>query len=295
MAKSIVTTSEPITDQEMEKIVENAGDQSPVRPAMMGPDPLKAKTEDDSEPTTYETDIHLPSRGLVYKDIPETIRIRAMTTEDEKILFASNSGNIMRRVLSRCIVYPKNLNVEELISADEQFIMIKLREFTYGSDYHIKAKCSKCGAEHEYKINLSSFESKELPDDFEEPLKMILPMCKKELEVRMLRNKDYVNIHDAAVKRARKSVKSNVNELEYILRMIAYIKSVNGVDSRDMNIQSFVENLHARDSAYFWAFINTKFDCGLDTTTILDCLSCGESIDIDFEINSEFFRPKFEF
>ena len=62
-----------------------------------------------------------------------------------------------------------------------------------------------------------------------------------------------------------------------------------------MNIQSFVENLHARDSAYFWAFINNKFDCGLDTTTVLNCQSCGEPIDIDFQINSEFFRPKFEF
>lgn len=285
------------TDAEMAEIIAKAEQNNAPEyqhPGVVGPVPTKKKPK-LGVPETYELDIDLPSKGLVYDNIPGTIRIRAMTTEDEKIIFASNSGNVMQRVLSKCIVYPEKIDVSQLISADEQYIMIKLREFTYGSDYHITTKCPYCGTESEYKIDLSSFDVKYLPDDFKEPLEMTLPISKNTLEVRMLRNKDYTSIREIAQKRARRSVKSTVSELEYILRMTRYIKSVNGVDARDMNIQSFVEKLHARDSAYFWAFINNKFDCGLDTSTPITCSSCGQIFDLPFEINSEFFRPKFEF
>lgn len=292
VAVAEVTTRTSLTDEEMAKLIAKSSDPSTKHAGIVGPKVVEKTSISDK--ATYELDIDLPSKGLVYDNIPGTIRIRAMTTEDEKIIFASNSANIMQRVLARCIVSPSNISIDDLISADEQYIMIKLREFTYGSDYHITTKCPICGAQAEYKIDLSSFEVKYLPDNFVEPIKMILPMSKSEVEVRMLRNKDYTSIHETAKKRSRKSVKSTVSEIEYILRMIRYIKSVNGTDARDMNIQSFVESLHARDSAYFWAFINKKFDCGLATTTPITCSSCNEMFDLPFEINSEFFRPKFE-
>ena len=48
----------------------------------------------------YETTVKLPSKGLLYEDIPEEITLRAITTNDEKMLYGSTSGNAFSKVLN---------------------------------------------------------------------------------------------------------------------------------------------------------------------------------------------------
>ena len=40
----------------------------------------------------YETTVELPSRGLLYDNIPKDITLRMITTADEKYLFGSNNN-----------------------------------------------------------------------------------------------------------------------------------------------------------------------------------------------------------
>jgi hypothetical protein len=290
--KAVVASSEPLDQNNTEMTKEDPIDMNadleestvPVTPA----------PTEESIPDSYETDVALPTKGLVYDNIPAVIRIRAMTTEDEKIIFASSSSNMLKRVVSRCIVSPKNLNVEDLLACDEQYIMLKLREFTYGSDYHIVGICPKCGQEHEFTIDLSSYKLTELDDDFQEPIEMTLPMSKHVLQVKLLRNKDYTLINEQAQKHAKKST-STVSELEYIYRMAKSIVTIDGKDAQNPSTQTFVKKMHGRDAAYYWFILNKSFKCGLETTTQVKCPGCDEVFDLPFEINSEFFRPKFEF
>ena len=74
----------------------------------------------------YETTVNLPSKGLLYEDIPEEITLRAITTNDEKMLYGSTSGNAFSKVIKSCIVSPENVDVGDLLPFDEQFLMLKL-------------------------------------------------------------------------------------------------------------------------------------------------------------------------
>lgn len=242
--------------------------------------------------TKYETTIELPSRGLLYEKIPGTITIRGITTTDEKMLYGSTSNNAFEKVLKNCIVSPADIDTGDLLPFDEHFIMLKLRAHTYGSEYTIKGKCPKCGHVHEFKVNLDEFPIFQLDDSFQEPIEFTLPVCEKKVSVRLLRNRDTDSVQRQA-KKIAKSTGCNAKELEYMLRMAKYIKAIDGEAVDEGKAQAFVEKLQGRDSAYFWWKIDDVVKCGVDTTSEVTCPECGEEYDLPFQINSEFFRPKF--
>ena len=71
---------------------------------------VKASLDISGKPD-YETTVTLPSKGILYNGlIPSEISLRGMTTRDEKILYASQSGNVFQRILKNCIIQPKDLD-----------------------------------------------------------------------------------------------------------------------------------------------------------------------------------------
>lgn len=242
--------------------------------------------------SNYETTVSLPSRGILYEDIPEEITLRAITTNDEKMLYGSTSGNTFSKVLKSCIVTPEDMNVGDLLPFDEQFLMLKLRTHTYGSMYNIQGTCPECGHKHVFEVNLDEFPVFTLDENFKEPLVFTLPECGSELSVKLLRNRDYDSIRNQARKIARVTG-ANAKELEYLYRMARYIKAVDGEAVDEGKAQNFVEKLTGRDSAYFWWRIDEEVKCGVDTLSEVTCPNCGEIYEVPFQITSEFFRPRF--
>ena len=163
----------------------------------------------------YETTVKLPSKGLLYEDIPEEITLRAITTNDEKMLYGSTSGNAFSKVLKSCVVAPENINVGDLLPFDEQFLMLKLRTHTYGSMYSIQGVCPECGHKHVFEVNLDEFPVFTLDDNFKEPLEFTLPECGSQVSVKLLRNRDYDSIRSQA-KKIAKHTGANAKELEYL-------------------------------------------------------------------------------
>lgn len=239
----------------------------------------------------YETTVKLPSRGILYKDIPEEITLRTMTTNDEKLLYGSNN-NVFAKVLKSCIVEPKDIDMGELLPFDEQFLIMKLRTHTYGSMYKLQGVCPHCGNKETFEINLDELECYYLDENFTEPLEFTLPDCGSKVSVKLLRNKDWDAVRRQS-KKIAKATGANARELEYITRMARYIKMIDGEEVDEGKSQSFVEKLTGRDAAYFWWSIDEAVKCGLDTTSEVVCGSCGEEYELPFTINSEFFRPKF--
>lgn len=239
----------------------------------------------------YETTVKLPSKGLLYKDVPEDITIRAMTTSDEKLLFGS-TNNVFAKVLKNCIVEPKNISIEDLLPFDEQFLIMKLRTHTYGSMYRLQGICPECGKKETYEINLDEMEVTYLNEDFKEPIECKLPDSGSTLSLKLLRNRDWESARRQA-KKISKSVGCNEKELEYIIRMSKYIKQIDGEDVNDAQAQKFVESMTGKDSAFFWWTIDNSIKCGVETSIPVRCTNCGEEFDLEFTINSEFFRPKF--
>lgn len=241
----------------------------------------------------YETKVSLPTRGILYDGIPPEVTIRAITTNEEKMIFGSSTPSVLSKVIAKCIVEPKDLNIEELVPSDEQAILIKLRSHTYGSNYVIQGECPHCGQIHEYQVDLDDYETIYLSEDFTEPMEMTLPDSGVTLSTKILRNKDLDSINKLAKKQAKKSIESEADIL-YIYRIAKCITAIDGEEVDLFKAAKFVKELTGKDSAYFFWYTDKHYDCGLDTVSFENCLSCGEEFDLDFSINREFFRPRFE-
>lgn len=242
--------------------------------------------------SNYEISVELPSRGLVYDPpIDPIITLRHITTREEKKMLASTSDNALEVLIKDCIVEPKDLDVKKLIAADRHFLMMKLRIHTYGSEYNVEGRCPLCNAKHDFKIDLDEFPVNMLDEDFKQPIAITLPMSGDKLELRLLQGSDVEAVNRQAKKMA-KMMKVDKSELEYVLRMAMHIVSINGKEVDNGTAQGYVENMHARDSAYFW-FCLDEIKIGYDTTIEVMCPDCRRDIEFEMPITREFFRPSF--
>lgn len=240
----------------------------------------------------YETTVKLPSKGIIYENIPEDLTIRAMTTSDEKVIFGSTNSDALDKVIRKCVVNPDNLDTSKLTPADMSAILIKLRTHTYGSEYTMQGRCPECNKVESYDINLDELPITYLEDDFKEPIEVTLPVSGDVLSVRLLRNNDYKVVSSQAKKIAKK-MRINSRELEFIYRMARHILQINGEDVDQSKAQEYVSNMVGKDSAYYSWKLGEVANFGIDTSALVECKDCGEEFELPFEINSEFFRPKF--
>lgn len=240
----------------------------------------------------YEGTFELPSRGMLNETIPAEITMRGMTTKEEKILFASSGGNVFEKILKNCIVEPKDIDLGDMISADEIFLILQLRKLTYGNEYTVTGQCPECGAKESYRIDLDDFTIHYLPVEFEEPIQVKLPKSGDELSLKILRKQDIEHIEKQA-KKMSKQFNLPVRELEYTMRMARFITAINGEKVESEEARLYVENMLGYDSAFFWSELN-KIKVGYDTTVSVSCKSCQEDFEFDMPITREFFRPSFE-
>lgn len=104
--------------------------------------------------------VSLPSNGLVYPEDSELrtgkIEIRYMTAYDEDILTNVSylrEGIMFDKLLHSIIVTKCNIN--EIISADRDAIIIQSRILAYGADYPVTITNPKTKKESSYTVNLS--------------------------------------------------------------------------------------------------------------------------------------------
>lgn len=239
----------------------------------------------------YESTVTLPSKGILYNGIPAEVSLRGMTTREEKILYASQGGNVFHKILKNCIVEPENIDINKLIAADEMFLIIQLRMATYGPEYKVQATCPHCGRTETYTINLGDFDVEYLPDDFKEPITVTLPRSKDEVELRILRNED-TEFVDKYARKFAKQFDVPVREVEYECRMAKYIKSVNGNPLDFDSAREYVNNMQSMDSMKIQTALD-KIRVGMDTTATVTC-SCGQDFSFAMPVTSEFFRPTVE-
>lgn len=243
----------------------------------------------------YTTEITLPSLGKFNENIPEgKVTIRALTTADEKKLFGSDDEKVLYQILQDCIEAPADIKYEDLVAADEHFLLIEIRRHTYGDKYTCEITCPKCKQKTKFSIDLKAMaeSANYLQDGYEKYLNITLPMSGDQLVLRVLTGK----LSEQASGNARQLAKktgANYREIEYINRIAKMILSVNGKDVDFGQAVSYVNQLHARDTAYIFDRMN-HIKMGYDTKVPFKCNLCGYTDDIQMPITSEFFRPEFE-
>lgn len=246
----------------------------------------------ENNTTKYETQVTLPSLGLLYEGtIPESITLRAMTTNEEKMMYGS-SVDTLDNIIKSCIVEPQSIDMNELLTADEKFLLIKLRAHTYGSDYPLIGRCPFCGSSEEYMVDLDSLNCIYLDKKYTEPVEFQLPISQDIISVKLFRKKDadYVSTQS---KKIAESTGGDAKEIAYILRMARFIKKINGKEIDSGSAQKYVESMVGKDSSYFWNKVNHLAVFGLDNYFTVKCKSCGQEYKLPFAINSEFFRTRY--
>lgn len=251
--------------------------------------------------SNYETDVILPSLGLIYGDkIPEgKVTIRQMTTKDEKYILGSSSLNSLTKLIKACIVNPKGLSDVDFSFSDTIFLLIAIRSHSYGEEYDMKIKCSnpECEHEGEYTVKLSDFPVTYLNPTALEPKELTLKRSKKTIKIKMLSNEDVSLIENTCAKLS-KTLTSTLDKrnLRNIYNKAQSICEIEGKD--DLSIYDkakFVKDLPMIDSIQIESAYDHYFSYGIETLSTLKCEDCGETLTTSFFMNPEFFRPHFDF
>ena len=160
--------------------------------------PLEQSQNNDEEierilenvPSEIEISVNLPSKNKFYilKDPASPITVRPMTFEDEKILSSNtNRDNAINLLLDRCV---NNIDIQQLLLMDKLFLILKIREVSFGDNYTIEHICPTCNATNELTFDITEFKVNEVPDELEDPQDVELPTLKKMAKVRLPRVAD---------------------------------------------------------------------------------------------------------
>ena len=222
-------------------------------------------------PSDSAVEVELPSECRAYEledpDLPVTLR--PMTFEDEKcIVSAKKEEDPVNLILQRCVT---NIKVLDLLPMDKLYLIMKLREISYGDDYNTLLICSHCGAENPTTVKLSQLNVNPVPDDFEDPTTIMLPELKKEAMIRLPRVKDERFFMDSAA------------ALEQLWR---FVVSIDGHTDKSI-IAAVIDKLPLRDVRTILNSI--KSDYGVDTKVKFACKDCGGVTVVDLPIDANFF------
>lgn len=245
----------------------------------------------------YTQEVYLPShKANLYPDNPEysgPITIRMMTVADEKKVFGSTSDDSLDNLIKSCVVSPENFNPQDLVPNDRHFLLVKIRILSYGDTYHGLFLCDECGhTDEDYKFSLEEVHVNELDESFEEPFIVSLPVAKKTLGLRVLRQKDLKQI-TAKAKKIAKSTSANAKEIEFVQRLVKKIVSIDGEKVTSAEAEKFVNSMMALDRAK----IDSVFEgqkLGYESFCTVECPKCGEEVKVPFRLHSEFFRPRID-
>ena len=218
--------------------------------------------------------ISLPSKGLTYTfedEDDKTVYIRPMTFDDEKSLTSSRKlGNDpATMLLERCT---KNIKCDQLYPFDKLYIIMKLREISYGEEYNTRIICSNCQGEADITVPIDKLPVREVEDTFEDPVEITLPKIGKKIKLTYPRVKD------------EKYFKSVDSVSDHLWRFVTEIEGV----SDKVVIAEVIKKLPLVDIKTILKHMNLEY--GIQTKIHFECTICGGGSLVDLPIDENFFN-----
>ena len=263
--------------------------------------PLSGITNDSlafAVPTEF---VELPSGGQYYTDEhplykKDCIEIRYMTAKDEDILSSKvllKKGLAIDRFLNNVLI-DKSINVDDLLVADKNAILVAARITGYGSDYNTKVICPHClsRSEYEFDLSISNIDPGGTVDGFdievgeEGAFFIVAPKTEARIECRPLFGKDEKQLLAISERRKRSKLpeSSATTQLQFI------IKSVNGNADKGY-IKSFIDVMPAADARYIRKAYE-QFSPSIELKQDFDCPECSARTVLEVPFTSDFLWPK---
>ena len=230
----------------------------------------------ENMPSNDEVAIQLPSKNKFYtlKDPAKPISLRPMTFEDERAMMTNKSGgaDILNLLLTRCM---NNLDVGSLLQMDKLFLIMKLREISYGDEYSAAITCTECKNENSVKFTLSNLPVRYVEDDLTNPITILLPVLNKEVKVRLPRVQDETYFTNAD---------------KAIGNLWRFVESIDGCEAKTV-ISKVIPQLPLKDAHVLLDGLGAS-QYGTDTKVRFDCNYCSHSEVMELPITADFFTGK---
>lgn len=239
----------------------------------------------------------LPSNGRLYAglNIPNEVGLRAMSTLDEKIRLSSNNPFKTTPALVKNCLVGCDFNTEDLKLFDLYFLMFKLREITYGSDYKVELTCRECGTKQKVNIDLSSLEVTMLDDKDTEPFVIDLPKSGDHLACKYLSCRDLNNLQNEVTRMKMKNPDIDEADVSFIPGLCSRIVSINDEIVPQHKLIKYMQEMHASDYNYFdKKYIEITNKPGINLNYVETCEKCGMPMMFEVPMLSEFFSPSID-
>lgn len=243
-------------------------------------------------PYVYRT--VLPSNGYLYggRFPGGEVLVKPMTASEEGLLASNKSdkGSIVDVLCRRCLVECP-VPYDELLVSDIFYLLLVIRNISYGSDYRFTIQCSNCGTKYSRAIQIpEGLRVLALTEaDDCEPYEVRLPISKDVLAFRLLRHRDEESIRRYAKNRYVKTVEEG--DPSYCIRLSTHIESVNGQVLDAVQKLSYVEHMIAADVCAFKDELELR-DFGASLILDSECPACGYAAEQLLPFDRTFFRPE---
>lgn len=242
---------------------------------------MKKKTSD-----LKTAEVVIPSRGLPYqKDlcVPEKIKVREFTTSDRM-------AQTVEDLIDRCIVIPgRKFKAKDLVSSDQEVLMIEIRKLTLGNVYEQEVSCPTCHSDYVCRWNLDDIKVTSL-DANEYPFKITLPETGLDIAIKVLSASDIERISE--VQKTRVGPMKSEDQIVDVI--CSYIWMIDGTIYNDLDMKRrFYEALPVRDSSYIKYVVDNIF-FGAELFKTEKCPSCGRENRSFITFSESFLRPRFK-
>lgn len=222
-------------------------------------------------PPEVDTIVKLPSESRFYPNANPNVTITPIKFDDEKHLASSfkNKENPINLIISKCT---KGLETSNILLIDKLYLLLKIREISYGAEYPAKITCNKCNTDSEVNINLSNLIVNTIPMEVTDPREITLPKLNKTAKVRFPR------VSDEPFLATQEQIYNNVWR---------FVTELNGITD-PVFIAKAIPKMHIMDIKFIISNI-MRSDLGLDPRFIFECGSCGDEAAMTVPINENFF------
>jgi hypothetical protein len=220
--------------------------------------------------------IKLPSLCRTYQGVdPESISIRTLTGEEERILAETKTSNYDRKILEVLKNVVQGIDVSRLTVGDRLYLLVWELMNSFSDDLPIIYICTNCGRKVDTVGKLSSVEVKTLPKDYTEPVKRLLSDGRP-VNLRLLTAGDEIKVSDYEASGGE----------DWIYRNALSIVS----DEDILKRMELYKSLPIKDTAIIRSF-QEEFKHGPDMMFKLVCPECNEEDRIYIPFQVEFLIP----
>ena len=227
-------------------------------------------------------------------EFPDTVTIRPFSIRTEAILSGNMTAIEKMNAITLAVASfgSVKFTAQELLIADQYFILAVARSLTYGENYEFSTKCPSCDAVERVSLKVPEHLPVRVWDKTNPPkLSVKLPHTKDVVEWK------YATVADEqAVQQYEKSLRSAggdgpaIDDMAYIRRMAKQIVSVNGGKPDDIaEADAYASSISGTDMATLQDAI-TANQPGIQYQWKVLCDKCNHKYDTFVPIAQDFFR-----